>query len=128
MLHGKPKKSWIGTEAKEQIAFMQWLQLQHPHVYDCTFHIPNERKCSSIYGKFLKLMGVKSGVSDLFIGLSKGGYHGLFIEMKTKKGLKQPSQIKFIEKMRSNGYAASFAFGLEEAMSLINWYLMLIEE
>lgn len=125
---GSSKKSWVGAESKEQIALLQWLQLQHPKVYESTFHIPNERKCSSIYGKFLKLMGVKAGVSDLFLAIPMGEYHGLFIEMKAKKGIKQPSQVKFIEQMRENGYAASFAFGIEEAMALIKWYLLLIKE
>ena len=31
-------------------------------------------------------MGVKSGVPDLMLPIPKGGYHGLFIELKKEVG------------------------------------------
>ena len=67
--------------------------------------------------------GVKAGVSDLFLPWPRGGYHGLWIEMKALDGRPSLEQKVFIRDMKAAGYAAVFCFGAEEAEAVITRYL-----
>jgi hypothetical protein len=112
-------------ESFEQIAVIDWLKLQYPDIYKCTFHIPNERKCTPAYGKILKRMGVKAGVSDLFIAHPISNYSGLFIEIKTLTGKLTTYQSNFINLMNSKGYYACVTFGFYDTIKIIKWYVTL---
>lgn len=113
----------LSTETLIQISALDWLLSQHPDVYRHTFHIANERKCSPAYGKILQKMGVKRGVSDLFIAYPVINYSGCFIEIKAPLGNISKEQKAFTELMNSKGYFACFCFGLDEFISTIKWYL-----
>lgn len=90
------------------------------------WHVANERKCSLRQGALLKRMGVKAGVSDIFVAKASRSFHGMFLEVKTKKGKATPSQKKFIEDMRMEGYEAVIAYGADEAIGWIQAYLNII--
>lgn len=115
----------IHTESNEQIAAMDWLRLQHPDVALHTMHIGNERKSSYYAGYIMKRMGVLKGASDIFMAWPSGGYHGLFIEVKSQIGKPTPEQKIFLERMNAKGYHACLCYGADEMMSTITWYLNL---
>ena len=78
------------TEAQHQINVIKWTQQpgirrKYPEL-KLLYHIPNERKCSQIQGRQLKLQGVKSGVPDLHLPVARGEYLSLYIELKAEKG------------------------------------------
>jgi hypothetical protein len=118
---------------------MEWAGIQpHPFlpgkIADYLFAIPNGAHLKGPgEGKKLKALGMKPGVSDLFLSCPSAGRHGLYIEMKRpRETFDYPSQIKqamkekqkdFIGRMRRIGYAADFAFGWDEARCLIEDYL-----
>jgi hypothetical protein len=110
-------------ESDEQIAAMDWLRAQHPWLVPYTMHIPNERKASYYAGYILKRMGVLKGASDLFIAWPCGIHHGLFIEIKSKKGRPTPEQLEFIDRMNAVGYFATLAYGADEVINTIKEYL-----
>ena len=71
-----------------------------------------------------KRMGVKAGVSDFFIYVPLNGFHGLFIEMKKKKGGSiSPKQKAFLDNVQSLGYAGYVANGAEDAIRITQEYL-----
>lgn len=111
------------TESNEQIAAMDWLRAQHPKIADHTLHIGNERKSSYWAGYIMKKMGVLKGASDLFMAWPCGGFHGLFIEVKSKKGKPTPHQIAFIDRMNRVGYVAKVCYGADEVISTMKDYL-----
>ena len=63
------------------------------------------------------------GESDLFIAAPAHGYHGVFIEMKKPGGTASEKQIKYLEDMRANGYAAEICEGADEAINFFTNYL-----
>jgi len=113
------------SEAQEQIAVMRWAELQS-HVYpelNLLFHIPNGSYKSKAQAGLFKAMGLKSGVPDLFLPTPRKGYHGLFIEMKVKKGRTTQNQDEWIREFRYQGYKAEVAHGFDEAVEIIKGYI-----
>jgi hypothetical protein len=93
-------------------------------------HIENERKCNIVQGARRKSKGVRKGVPDLFLPLPANGYHGLWVEMKGPKNLKgyrpapvTPEQKKWIEWLKSKGYAVYVCYGADEAIQVIRNYI-----
>jgi hypothetical protein len=111
------------TESNEQIAAMDWLRAQHPDIALHTLHIGNERKASYYAGYIMKRMGVLKGASDLFMAWPSGGFHGLFIEVKSKVGRPSPEQKAFIQRMRDKGYKAEFCYGADEVINTMQEYI-----
>ena len=71
-----------------------------------------------------KRTGVQSGVPDLCIPIPTKSYHGLYIELKRKKGGKlSDNQIYWLNLLRERCYYAEVAHGFEEAKAIVLHYL-----
>lgn len=114
----------IGEEELNQRALVKWaLLLNSTRIYPFLFHIPNGGKRSISEANRFKLMGVKPGVCDLFLAIPNSKYHGLFIEMKSKKGKLCIYQNEFIENMKKSGYDVLVCNNWEIAKDYILEYL-----
>jgi len=117
------------TELQHQQMVIKWSQQPSiRHKYPCLkllFHVPNERKCSNVEGRLLKLAGVKSGVPDLVLPVARGSYHGLYIELKTPEGKPTDNQEWWLRELNKEGYCAVVCYGWEEAVKCLEWYLQL---
>ena len=109
-------------EAAMQIALFEWISYQKD-LRDHVLHIPNEGKRSWVYGKQLKMMGLRKGASDIFVALPRNGYHGAWIELKTEKGKPTKEQVQFLEDMKKVGYFTYVSYGLNDAMEIVKWYI-----
>ncbi len=107
------------SEADEQAAVVEWCG------YNCIpcFHIPNGGARDARTGYQLKRQGVKRGVPDLCIPVPVGGYHGLWVEMKTKNGRTTPEQDGWLGLLNHNGYLAIVCHGAGEAINSIDDYV-----
>ena len=114
------------TEDAEQMALFRWASLAapvHPELA-LLFHIPNGGSRGKAEAGRFRAMGVKAGVPDLFLPVPRGGYHGLFVEMKrTKGGRVSREQQAWLEALRFRGYAAAVCRGWEVAARVIEWYI-----
>lgn len=111
-----------GNEHSEQKALIQWFRLQYPRHSKCLWAIPNGGYRHIRTSIKLKEEGLLAGVSDLFLMIPKGIYHGMFIEMKTKTGRPQKNQKDFIMLAKSMGYEAVICYGFDDAKNCINQY------
>ena len=113
-------------ESEEQRTLMEWAERMRgsfPEL-DLLFHIPNGGSRNAIEARHLKEQGVKPGVPDLFLPVSRGGFFGLFIEMKRQDGGKlSETQTHWIMQLNMQGYLAGVCAGWEEAARLIISYL-----
>ena len=118
----------IPTEAQEQAALMQWLayaEIRHPELRLC-HAIPNGGSRNPIEARHLKEQGVKAGIPDLFLPCARGGFHGLYIEMKRRKGGRVSiEQKKMIIALRDQDYCVEVCQGWEEARDIITAYMEL---
>ena len=113
-------------EDAEQMALFRWAAYSRgrwPEL-DLMFHIPNGGKRSKAEAARFKELGVKAGVSDVFLPVARSGCHGLWIEMKRlHSGKPSKDQLDWIENMIKQGYAATVCHGWEQAKDVIEKYM-----
>ena len=113
-------------ESNEQISLFQWAKLaqgQHPELKLLHAIGNGNGRTSVIQGARMKREGVLAGVSDIFLPVSWGGYHGLYIELKVKGNTTTPSQKWWIAETSKQGYYSTVCFGWIEAKEIIARYL-----
>lgn len=88
------------------------------------YAIPNGGKRAIKTAVALKKQGVKRGVPDMCLPVARGGYHGLYIELKRQKGgVVSDEQREWIAALNTQGYKAIICHGAEEAIEQIRGYL-----
>lgn len=119
------------SEHSEQAAVIAWARL-HERDYPalCWLHsslngivIPARPAERARIINHMKAEGMKNGVPDLFLPAARQGFHGLYIEMKTAKGRLQPEQEQFLAYADAAGYMCVTAYGYEQAVEALEWYL-----
>jgi len=96
-------------------------------------NLVTNRLMSSVENK-MKAEGKQKGYPDLIIDVANKYYHGLRIEMKqrprtlkTKMSIAHTKtsdeQLKWLDKLNSNGYYAVVCYGADEAIKVIENYL-----
>ncbi len=119
-------QQYIPTEDTEQahiFAWAAWASGKYPEL-NLMHHIPNGGKRSKSEAARFKAQGVKAGVPDIFLPCARGGYHGLYIELKRTKGGKlSAAQKEWIDALRGQGYKVIVCYGFDEAREVIISYL-----
>lgn len=117
------------TEAREQIKVVQYLKAQFPNVL---FRVGMEG--GRRHPGLAKALGIGSGWPDIHIMEERCGYKSLFVELKREgvrlfNKLGQPAdkrisnQLELSKRLNDKGHRAVFAFGANEAISIIEGYL-----
>lgn len=120
------KKMPCPTEGVEQATLFSWAQMRTYWYPELTlmFHIPNGGKRSKAEAGRFRAEGVKSGVPDICLPVARGGYHGLFIELKRQHGnTTTKNQDTWLADLREQGYATAVAYGWEQAAKIITDYM-----
>lgn len=126
-----------GTEHGHQAALFCWTHMPetrklYPDLGESLlFAIPNggargdTQKSRMIRGGQLKAEGVKDGVPDIFLSIAKGGYFGLYIEMKKPGQKPSPNQLEFRDKVWAKGYGWTYCDSWEKARDALIAYMQL---
>lgn len=112
-------------EHAEQAALMRWAMFARARLPELAllYAIPNGGHRHKATAARLKAEGVKRGVPDVCLPVSRGGIHGLYVELKTERGKPTPEQLGWIRALRRQGYAACVCRGWEQARAAIENYL-----
>ncbi len=126
----------IHREDSEQKALVDWADLApmprtlglplNTRVGEYLFAIPNGGLRNAREAARLKGLGVRPGVSDLFLSYPSQAKHGLYIEMKAPRGNRSTvsdKQHTFLTRMMFAGYGAVVCYGWDEAREAITVYL-----
>ena len=123
----RASKTGMPTESQEQQTVMAWANyMSNGHYPELKWlhAIPNGEWRSIVTARRLKGEGVKQGVPDLCLPVARKGYHGLYLELKRKKGGQTSiAQREWIEHLTAEGYLAIVCKGAEEAITAITKYL-----
>lgn len=115
------------TEEEEQTVVMHWAAMaagRWPELR-LLFHIPNGGKRLKTEAARFRAAGVRSGVPDLFLPCARGGYHGLWIEMKAVGGRVSREQEQWRKDLLEQGYMCAVCYGAEAAIETIEKYMQL---
>lgn len=116
----------VPTESAEQQWLFKWAAYEsgaHPEL-ELMYHIPNEGQRSRATGGRMRAEGLKKGVPDICLPVSRMGFHGLYIELKrTKYGRATEEQRAWLKKLTAEGYLACICHGWQAAARVITDYL-----
>jgi hypothetical protein len=88
------------------------------------YAIPNGGARRPVEAAILKGEGVRAGMLDLCLAFPAFGHHGLYIEMKRRKGgVTSAKQKEWVSRLTRVGYRAEVCAGYEAARSVILNYL-----
>lgn len=121
----------VPLERQEQRTLVAYLRY-HPVLKDFFCKNDNEGIRTESQGHNVKLLGLRPGVSDLFIYYPTKTYYGLWIELKrNKKYVKSErntaswrAQELFLEQVKSVGYQGFICYGFDDAKKIIDDYLL----
>ena len=116
----------IPTEAQEQTAVFNWAAVMERRWPELRLlhHCPNGGSRNAREAHNLRMQGVKPGIPDICLPVARRGYHGLYIEMKRRKGGRlSDEQAAMLEALREQGYCAWVCKGANDAIDLITEYL-----
>lgn len=122
----KAPKAPTPTESAEQIALFQWAAWSEGAMPELIllYHIPNGGYRNKATAGRLRAEGVKAGVPDLCLPVSRHGFHGLYIELKRRRGGDTTdNQEEWIAALERQGYKAKVCHGWEMAAQTITEYL-----
>jgi hypothetical protein len=111
-------------EHEMQSSFVEWCRSDEaPPLAMHIFAIPNGGYRRIQTAIALKKEGVMPGIPDLFLPVPANGFHGLFIEMKTKKGRLSVAQKNIRDMLNRHGYKAIVCRSVESAKAEVEKYL-----
>ena len=117
----------VPLEDAEQRIIFQWAAMEsaaRPEL-GLLYAIPNGGKRAVTDRNRVKGAGREdAGVPDMCLPVARGGYHGLYIELKRQKGgTVSDDQKEWIIALAEQGYKAVVCRGAEEAIGTIKEYL-----
>lgn len=112
-------------EGAEQRALFQWIEEtgkhHHPEL-ELLYAVPNGGKRGIRTAVRMKAEGVKAGVPDLVLPVARGGYFGLYLELKADESLR-PIQKQWLAALAAEGYRACMVRGEAAAREELLAYL-----
>lgn len=112
-------------EAIEQEALFRWVSFYRGYCpdVDLLYHIPNGGKRDAKEAAHLKRQGVRAGIPDLCLPVPRGGFHGLYIELKAGENKPTEKQKGWLDALTKQGYATAVCYGWQAAKEVIEKYL-----
>ena len=102
---------------------MAWQGIKlHPEL-ELIYAIPNGGKRGKAQAAKLKNEGLKAGMPDLHLPVARQGFHGCYIEMKSKTGTAEKHQRELHTKLRDHGNRVEVCQGFEAAKAVLLDYL-----
>ena len=108
-------------EYDEQVKFVEYVRAKYP---DLLFTASTQGlKLTAMQGARFKKMGYLAGTPDLLFFQPTDEYHGLFVEMKSERGIQSPEQRTFQGYAERSGYKYSLCRSAEKAIEALESYL-----
>lgn len=112
------------SEHDEQVALFQWAEFRKgvlPHI-ERMFAVPNGGHRHKATAAKMKAEGVKPGVPDVMLPVARGGYCGLFIEMKFGRNKPTKKQADWLDYLATAGYCTAVCWDVNDAIETIEDY------
>ena len=119
------------TESSHQIAIFHWAAMSEKKYPELKLlHASaNGGKRNAATAARMKREGVKAGIPDIFLPVARGGFSGLYIELKRPKlgnspaGRPTKKQLEWIDDLANEGFMTMVCIGADSAVQTIRDYL-----
>lgn len=121
------------SESKHQEAVCKWFRAKYPKL--ARMFIPSQsgviiggKSKAAKFGIIAKQKreGWLGGVPDIFIAVPRGGYHGLWIELKdagkTYSSVSK-DQREYLAELEAQGYRCEWCAGSDAAIEIVSAYM-----
>lgn len=115
--------TWQGSEHDLQTAVFQWAHDSGLPELAMMFAIPNGGHRHPAVAAKMKMEGVCAGVPDICVAVARGGYHGLYIELKVGRNQPTEAQRDWLARLAAHGYKTAVCRDLESVQELVVGYL-----
>jgi hypothetical protein len=115
------KRKRKSIEHIEQVKVVQHIRAFYPDIIIAA--IPNGGDRTASERVRLHSEGVLAGMPDLCVLEPKNGFHGLFVEMKTKAGVVSEKQSAVGLQLNTKGYLCLVSRSAPDAIKIIEDYL-----
>lgn len=118
-------QAWQHSEHALQVHIITELRLrrcEHPDL-DLLYAVPNGGERHRAVAAKLKAEGVRKGVPDLCLPVARGGYIGLYLELKKAKEAPSAEQWAWLQRLHEAGHRVFIANHPATAVNLILTYL-----
>lgn len=119
----KVRKKPRHKEDDLQMNCVRWFDLRFPQRAIRLHHSPNGGRRDAREAARFKKMGVRPGFPDLELNIPSRGWHGLYIELKTKNGRLSEYQKEYLAALKNDDYRCEVCRSLEDFQSVIYDYL-----
>ena len=112
-------------EDAAQAEVIRWARMRQATApeLELLYHIPNGGSRGLLEAVRLKRQGVKPGIPDLHLPIARGGYIGLWIEMKTATGRLSEDQRRIIAMLCAEGHRVEVCRSAADAVEVLEDYL-----
>lgn len=115
------------SEYDEQVAIFEWAEMyqnQYPDLFLLNGSIYGGIKIEPKYLNKLIRAGMKKGKPDINLPVARGGYFGLWIELKRRGGPKPTQeQVDWLMRLSKAGHYCVCCKGSDAAISVIKQYI-----
>jgi hypothetical protein len=119
------------TERQDQEALFTWIEYNRERLpgIERAFAVPNgawlagDATTRARIANSMKRQGMRPGVPDILIPIARGGYHGLFVELKHGGNKPSPEQLAYIQFLEDQHYFVVVCYGWEAAVNVIEVYM-----
>lgn len=112
---------FVPSEEHEQMRLVEYVKHKYPDLL-FTSSLGGVRVSIGVAVKMKKL-GYRKSWPDLSFAEARGGYFGLYIELKNLSGRLDPDQKDFLITATERGYFAQCAIGYHGAVHIIDRYM-----
>ena len=117
------KKKRSSLESDTQARFFAWLLKSYPELRLLCFAVPNGGARHVLEAINLKKTGLTPGIPDVYCAISRGGFHGLFIEFKAGRNKLTDAQKVMFDKFSEAGYKCEVCYSFEDAVKVFVDYV-----
>ena len=112
-------------ESQHQMNLFCWANMvrnQYPEL-ELMYAIPNGADVSGRHRIRLVREGLKSGMPDIHLPVSRHGYHSLYLELKTGTGRTSRNQERMMNLLEDHGNLCKVSRSLHESIRILEEYL-----
>ena len=113
------------SEHDEQVALFEWSdwKANQDPAYGLMHAVPNGGHRHKAVAAKMKAEGVKAGVPDICLPVPRGGYHGMYVELKVGDNQPTEQQEWWLERLAEQGYIVVVAWGFDDAVAAVETYM-----